>query len=89
MRYQLLTFAEDSWKHLPSYPRIYALLDTVKGFRTVTTSTPLALLREPFTVKLGGGFTPSYYTTISDNYILLAEADTIEDLVHNYPELFI
>ena len=89
MRYQLLTFATDSWVHLTSYPRIYALLDTVKGFRTVTTSTPLALLREPFTVNLGGGSTPSYYTTISDNYILLAEADTIEDLVHNHPELFI
>ena len=89
MRYQLLTFAEDSWIHLTSYPRIYALLDTVKGFRTVTTSTPLALLQEPFKVKLGGVSDPSYFAAISDNYILLAEADTIEDLVHNYPELFI
>ena len=89
MRYQLLTFAESSWVHLTSFPRIYALLDTVKSFRTVNTSTPLALLQEPFRVKLGGGSDPSYYTTISDSYILLAEADTIEDLVHNYPELFI
>ena len=89
MRYQLLTFAAGNWMHSTSYPRIYALLDTVKGFRTVTTSTPLALLREPFTVKLGGGLTPSYYATISDNYVLLAEADSIEDLVHNHPELFI
>lgn len=88
MRYQLLTFAESSWLHLTSYPRIYTLLDTVKGFRTVTTFTPLALLQEPFKVKLGGGSDPSHYTTIPDSYIL-AEADTIEDLVHNYPELFI
>lgn len=89
MRYQLLTFATDSWVYLTSYPRIYALLDTVKGFRTVTTSTPLALLQEPFTVKLGGESDPSYFVAISDNYVLLAEAGTIEDLVHNHPELFI
>ncbi len=89
MRYQLLTFATDSWVYLTNYPRIYALLDTVKGFRTVTTSTPLALLQEPFKVKLGGESDPSYFVAISDNYVLLAEANTIEDLVHNYPELFI
>lgn len=89
MRYQLLAFATDSWVYLTSYPRIYALLDTVKGFRTVTTSTPLALLQEPFKVKLGGESDLSYFVAISDNYVLLAEADTIEDLVHNHPELFI
>lgn len=89
MRYQLLTFSESSWVYLTSYPRIYTLLDTVKSFRTVNTSTPLALLQESFRVKLGGEFDPSYFAAISDNYILLAEADTIEDLVHNYPELFI
>ena len=89
MRYQLLTFSESSWVYLTSYPRIYALLDTVKSFRTVTTSTPLALLQEPFKVKLGGESDPSYFVAISDNYVLLAEADTIEDLVHNHPELFI
>ena len=89
MKYQLLAFSESSWVYLTSFPRIYALLDTVKGFRTISTYTPLALLQEPFKVKLGGGSDSSYCTTISDNYILLAEADTIEDLVHNYPELFI
>ena len=89
MRYQLLTFTANSWVHLTSYPRIYALLDTVKGFRTVTSSTPLALLQEPFKVNLGGVSDPSYFFAISDNYVLLAEADTIEDLVHNHPELFI
>ncbi len=89
MRYQLLTFATDSWVYLTSYPRIYALHDTVKGFRTVTTSTPLALLQEPFKVKLGDESDPSHFVAISDNYVLLAEANTIEDLVHNHPELFI
>jgi hypothetical protein len=89
MRYQLLTFAESSWVYLTSYPRIYTLLDTVKSFRTVNTSTPLALLQESFRVKLRGESDSSYFAAISDNYILLAEADTIEDLVHNYPELFI
>ena len=89
MRYQLLIFSTDSWVYLTSYPKIYALLDTVKGFRTVTAFTPLALLQEPFKIKLGGESDPSYFVAISDNYVLLAEADTIEDLVHNHPELFI
>ena len=77
MRYQLLTFAESSWVHLTSSSRIYVLLDTVKGFRTISTYTPLALLREPFKVKLGGGSDSSYYTTMSDSYILLAEDNNI------------